>query len=132
MLLNTMYVNGRFLNHSRTVDAVLVERAGPLNCLAAMGSPLIFGKGSNTWVVDFVLEDGSVHRTQLVHHCDVVPPDFGRGRGKMWMQYDVDDPDRTRVLNDDRPGRYIPWQAAGLAVWGAGLVWGYQRRRRPV
>ncbi len=87
MLAYNAWLGDRFVNHSVIVDARLVDRVD-IQCIGASGGGLL-GSGTNTWWVEFPVPTG-LHQTRLVHPCDVTPPDFGRGRGYMWMQYDKD------------------------------------------
>ncbi|WP_203567568.1 hypothetical protein [Aestuariimicrobium ganziense] len=126
-LASNAWLAHRFVHHSETVDARLIERISPPNCLGASGVPGLSGRGANTWLVEFPTRDG-LHRTQLVHPCRVTPPDFGRGRGYMWMQYDVDNPDRTRVLNDTTHEDDVEPFALAVAAWAIIGTWWWRWR----
>jgi hypothetical protein len=63
----------------------------------------------------------------------VIPPDFGRGRGFIWVEYDVDHPDRIRVQNDPTAGARVRWRrqllVTVLAAEGVILLWRWRQHR---
>lgn len=120
VLITSLWLADRFRNHSVTADATIVETTR-LNCISAAGGQGV-GRGSNDYRVRFPTAAG-VHETIVTRPCRVVPPDFGRGRGAIWVQYDVDDPDRVRVLNDTDAESSIAPVAVALAVDLAALAW---------
>lgn len=128
MLAYNAWLGDRFVNHSVIVDARLVDRID-IQCIGASGGGLL-GSGTNTWWVEFPVPEG-LHQTRLVHPCDVTPPDFGRGRGYMWMQYDEDNYDRTRVLNDTTAEDSVRPLTLGLIVWvpATAVIWRLWFRR---
>lgn len=119
----------RFVNRALTVDAHIV-RTVKLGCFGPIGSGTGIGRGDTIYEVTFPHAHG-VHTTTVTRPCDVVPPDFGRGRGAIWIQYDVDDLDRTRVLTDTRAEDSVPRLAMVLAAWVTAVVvfWLTLRRR---
>ncbi|QLQ14644.1 MAG: hypothetical protein HZY73_01570 [Micropruina sp.] len=70
-----------------------------LGCFGPIGDGTGLGRGSTVYAIRYV-HPGGVHETTVTRPCDVIPPDFGRGRGFIWIQYDAEALDRTRVLND--------------------------------
>ncbi|MFV0453163.1 MAG: hypothetical protein ACK5LS_13155 [Propioniciclava sp.] len=110
----SLYLENRFLHHARTVDARIVEtvRTG---CFTAAGGSQGRGSGDTVYAVEF-LDDGRLIRTRVTRPCRVIPPDFGRGRGAVWIEYDRDHPDRNRVVNDHRVEQSVT--AAGIALLG--------------
>lgn len=106
-----LYLSDRFVHHSEVADARITETL-QTGCLGAIGSALTTGSGTTVWRVTFPYR-GAVHTTTVARPCDVVPPDFGRGRGAVWIEYDVDNPDLNRVLNDHRAETAVPWLTAG-------------------
>ncbi len=104
--LAALYENDRFTHHSAIADARILD--SDLGCLGAYGSPSSTGVGWRNAIryeIEFPYA-GGVHATSVRRPCDVIPPDFGRGRGSIWVEYDVDHPDRIRVQND--PDRGAP------------------------
>ena len=120
---NAWYVADRFAHHSVIVDATIV-RTIQLGCFGARGSGTGMGSGDTIYSITFP-HPGGVHATTVTRPCHVIPPDYGRGRGAVWIQYDVDNLDRTRVLNDTGAERFVTWGPAwilgafGLAAWSA-------------
>lgn len=90
--------NHRLAEHAVVVDAEILD--SDLGCITATGGSSSVGGPTITYRVRFPLDDGRLHTTSVVRPCTVIPPDFGRGRGSIWVEYDRDDPDRIRVLND--------------------------------
>ena len=127
--LGARYEADRFAHHSVRADAKIT--GSNLGCLGAYGMPGS-GGGSITYDIEFAYAGGT-HATSVRRPCDVTPPDFGRGRGAIWVEYDVDDPDRVRVVNDDTAPRRAAWLrqllVTVLAAEGVILLW---RRSRPV
>lgn len=119
----------RFVNHSVTVDAHIV-RTVKLGCFGPIGSGTGIGNGDTVYAITFP-HPGGVHETTVTRPCAVIPPDFGRGRGAIWIQYDVDDLDRTRVLHDTRAEDSVPRLAGLLVAWvvAAGVLWLSLRQR---
>lgn len=88
----------RFDRYARTADAQILD--SDLGCIVAMGGgSQSAGSGSITYRVRFPTPDGP-HTTDVIRPCHVVPPDFGRGRGAIWIEYLPQDPDQVRVVND--------------------------------
>jgi hypothetical protein len=113
----TGYRAYRFAHFAVTVDALIID--SDLGCFGAYGSGTGMGrKPTITYTVEFPYAGGT-HRTTVRRPCDVVPPDFGRGRGWIWIQYDRDDPDRTRVLNDDKDRRRTRNLGVALVAYGS-------------
>lgn len=124
------WLANRFVHHSQTVDAHIV-RTEKLGCFGPIGSGTGIGNGDTVYAITFP-HAGGVHSTTVTRPCDVIPPDFGRGRGAIWVQYDIDDLDRTRVLHDTRAEDSVPRLAMVLVAWVAAVaVFGLTRRRRP-
>lgn len=63
---------------------------------------------------------GGVHTAWVNRPCWVKPPDWGFGRGAIWIQYDRRDPDRLRVLTDTSDSEAIKILIAAMVVWVAG------------
>lgn len=103
----------RFAQFGVTVDALITD--SDTACL--FGGPG-FGR-SITYQVRFPLLNGGVHEGQVIRPCDIIPPDFGRGRGSIWIEYDRDNPDQTRVVNDNRA--LVRTQISG-ALLGFGVI----------
>lgn len=100
----------RFSHYMVVADARILD--SDLGCFGPIGSGTGLGTGTTiTYQVEFRYRAGT-HRTEVVRPCDVIPPDFGRGRGSIWVEYDREHPDRIRVLNDHR----VETWADGLAV----------------
>ena len=112
---NAWYVADRFAHHSVIVDATIV-RTIQLGCFGARGSGTGMGSGDTIYSITFP-HPGGVHATTVTRPCHVIPPDYGRGRGAVWIQYDVDDLDRTRVLNDTGAERFVTWGPAWPGGW---------------
>lgn len=119
-LRTAMNLADRFAHHSVTVDATITGTVR-LGCFGASGIGRGLGSGDTVYAITFP-HPGGVHETTVTRPCDVIPPDFGRGRGAIWIQYDVADLDRTRVLTDttaERTVRVLPVPILAL-VWLAG------------
>lgn len=93
-----LYTVDRFARHGRIADAYITG-VPKLGCFGPIGDGTGLGRGSTVYAIRYV-HPGGVHETTVTRPCDVIPPDFGRGRGFIWIQYDAEDLDRTRVLND--------------------------------
>lgn len=133
--LAALYENDRFTHHSAVADARILD--SDLGCIGAMGSPSSTGVGwrnSITYEIVFPYA-GSVHTTDVRRPCDVIPPDFGRGRGAIWVEYDVDSPDRVRVQGDRTVEARSRWLRqlliTVLAAEGFVLLWRWRQRRTP-
>jgi len=103
LLVRSAHTAYRFEHFAVVADARIID--SDIGCFGAYGSGSTGsgGKSTITYVVEF-LHDGHPYRTSVRRPCDVIPPDFGRGRGSIWVEYDRADPDRIRVLNDERAG----------------------------
>jgi hypothetical protein len=130
--LAALYENDRFTHHSAIADARILD--SDLGCIGAMGSPSSTGVGWRNAIryeIEFSYA-GGVHTTSVRRPCDVIPPDFGRGRGSIWVEYDVDHPDRIRVQNDPTAAARVQWLRqlliTVLAAEAFILLW---RRRQP-
>jgi hypothetical protein len=100
------------------VDARILD--SDMGCFGAYGSGSGLGsKSTITYTVEFPYA-GAAHRTKVRRPCDVIPPGFGRGRGRIWVQYDRDDPDRIRVQNDDRDRTVARNTGVGLVAYASG------------
>ena len=133
--LTALYENDRFARHSALADARILD--SDLGCLGAMGSPSSTGVGwgtAITYEIEFAY-GGGTHTTSVRRPCDVIPPDFGRGRGFIWVEYDVDDPDRIRVQNDPTAEARVRWLrqllVTVLAAEGVLLLWRWRQRGNP-
>ena len=111
------------------VDALILD--SDLGCFGAYGNGSGLGtKSTITYTVEFPY-GGATHRTTVRRPCDVYPPGFGRGRGRIWVQYDRDDPDRIRVQYDDRDRVVARNAGVGLVAYAsAGLALVAVRRSR--
>ncbi len=116
----------RFAHHAVTADALIID--SDHGCLGAYGSgggSGVGGRNAITYQVEFPYQ-GRPFRTDVVRPCRVVPPDFGYGRGSIWVQYDQDHPQRIRVLNDNaaasNTARITIVLAAYLLIAGVGSV----------
>jgi len=123
----------RFEHHAVTVDALIISSdTGCIGAFGGGGGSGVGGKTSITYLVEFPYQ-GQPFRTDVVRPCRVVPPDFGRGRGSIWVQYDQDHPQRIRVLNDNEAAVITRLIAivlsAYLLIVGVGSV--VIRRTRP-
>ncbi|GAA3702127.1 hypothetical protein GCM10022204_18860 [Microlunatus aurantiacus] len=129
--LSARHEADRFAHHSVLADARIT--GSDLGCLGAMGSPSSTGVGwRNAIRYDIAIPyAGGVHLTRVTRPCDVIPPDFGRGRGYIWVEYDVDHPDRVRVQGDPTADARVRWLwqllVTVLAAEGFVLLW---RRRQ--
>ena len=86
------YTADRFLHHSATVDATILETV-KLGCFGASGNGTGMGSGTTVWRVSYP-HPGGRHETQVSRPCTVIPPDYGRGRGAVWIQYDAENLDQ--------------------------------------
>jgi hypothetical protein len=117
----------RVAHYGVLVDALILD--SDLGCFGAYGSGTGLGsKSSITYVVEFPYAGGT-HRTEVRRPCDVIPPDFGRGRGRIWVRYDRDNPDLVRVQYDDRD-RVVARNAGFVLVAYASAVLGLVAVRR--
>ena len=133
--LAALYENDRFAHHAALADARILD--SDLGCLGAMGSPSSTGVGWRNAII-YQVEfpyTGGTHSTSVRRPCDVIPPDFGRGRGFIWVEYDVDDPDRIRVQNDPTAEARVRWLrqllVTVLAAEGFLLLWRWRQRGNP-
>ena len=130
--VSTGYRAYRFGHFAVTVDALILD--SDLGCFGAYGGGSGMGsKSSITYTVEFPYA-GDTHRTDVVRPCDIFPPDFGRGRGRIWVQHDRDHPDRIRVLNDDRVRFHAQNFGVALVVYASivlGVVAVRSTRRTP-
>jgi hypothetical protein len=124
----SLYVAGRFEHHAVRADAKILD--SDHGCLSAYGSRGS-GGGSIRYRIEFAYQ-GVIHTTTVRRPCDVTPPDFGRGRGAIWIEYDVDQPDRVRVVNDDSVRQRATWLRelllTVLAAEGIILLWRWRTR----
>lgn len=132
LLVTTAHTAYRFERFAAVADARILDSDS--GCFGAYGTGST-GSGDKktiTYTVEFDV-DGGVHRTRVKRPCDVIPPDFGRGRGSIWVQYDRLDLDRIRVLNDDRAKVQTEILSVlfGAYVVGVLTVVVAARRRRP-
>jgi hypothetical protein len=134
--LAALYENDRFAHHAALADARILD--SDLGCLGAMGSPSSTGVGwrnAITYEIEFAYAGGT-HATSVRRPCDVIPPDFGRGRGFIWVEHDVDHPDRIRVQNDPTAAARVRWLRqlliTVLAAEGVILLWRRRQSRPPV
>lgn len=131
LLVHNAVAAYHFTHHAVVVDARITDT--DLGCFGAFGSgsTSIGDRKSITYEIVFPRASGVV-QTSVERPCGVIPPDFGRGRGSIWIEYDREDPRRIRVLNDHRAetdtrtlsllfGAYL----VGLGVWA-----GARRARR--
>jgi len=130
-----LYENDRFTHHAAIADARILD--SDLGCIGAMGSPSSTGVGWRNAIryeIEFSYA-GGVHTTSVRRPCDVIPPDFGRGRGSIWVEYDVDNPDRIRVQNDPTAAGRVRWLRqlliTVLAAEAFILLWRRRQRRSP-
>lgn len=116
--VSTGYRAYRFAHFAEVADAVILDSDN--GCFGAMGGggTGMGGKSTITYTVEFAYAGGT-HRTEVRRPCGTYPPDFGRGRGKIWVQYDRDDPDRIRVLNDDRVRVHARGFGTALVVYAS-------------
>ncbi len=134
--LSARHEADRFAHHAVLADARIT--GSDLGCLGAMGSPSSTGVGWRS-AIRYDIEipyAGGVHLTTVRRPCDVIPPDFGRGRGYIWVEYDVDHPDRVRVQNDPTAEARVRWLwqllITVLAAEGVVLLWLWRRRQAAV
>ena len=130
-----LYENDRFTQHSAVADARILD--SDFGCLGAYGSPSSTGVGwrnSIRYEIEFAYAGGT-HVTSVRRPCEVIPPDFGRGRGAIWVEYDVDSPDRVRVQGDRTVEARVRWLwqllITVLAAEGVLLLWRWRQRRTP-
>jgi hypothetical protein len=104
----------RFASEGVTADARILHQG--IDCFLA--GPGILGNvsGHERMLVVFAVPDGH-HSTWVVRPCRTIPPDFGRGRGAIWIQYDRQDPDRVRVVNDRSDLDAIKVLSVVLSIW---------------
>jgi hypothetical protein len=121
------YEADRFLHHAAVADARIL--GSDLGCLGAYGSSSSTPtglSGSITYQIEFRYV-GGLHTTSVRRPCHVIPPDFGRGRGAIWVEYDVDHPDRVRVQGDDTAEVRARWWRDALftvlVAEGVLLLW---------
>jgi len=117
-----------FSYHAVVVDARIID--SDLGCFGASGSgsTSIGNRKSITYEIVFPRASGTV-QTSVQRPCTVIPPDFGRGRGSIWVEYDREDPSRIRVLNDHRAETDTRTLSLLLGAYLAGLVaWAIRRR----
>lgn len=129
-LAQSLYLADRFANHAEVADAEITETL-QTGCLGAIGMPGT-GPGTTVWRVTFP-HAGGRHVTTVSRPCNVVPPDFGRGRGAVWIEYDVDNPDLNRVVNDRGAETAVTWLSVGaVAYLGvlAGFAWRWRSGAR--
>lgn len=127
--LSSAYRAYRFAHFTVTVDALILDSDN--GCFGAHGGGSGMGsKSSITYTVEFPYAGGT-HRTSVQRPCDVYPPDFGRGRGRIWVQYDRADPDRIRVLNDDRVRFHARNFVVALVIYASAAVALVAVRRSP-
>ena len=133
--LASLYESDRFAHHSAIADAQILD--SDLGCIGANGSPSSTGVGwrnSISYQIEFPYA-GVLHTTTVRRPCDVIPPDFGRGRGAIWVEYDVNAPDRVRVQGDRTVATRAGWLwqllVTVLAAEGILLLWRWRQRRPP-
>ena len=63
---------------------------------------------------------GGEHTAWVERPCWVRPPDWGYGRGAIWIQYLPTDPDRLRVLTDTSDVEAIKVLVAAMIIWVGG------------
>lgn len=126
--LSAGYRAYRFAHFAVTVDSLILN--SDTGCFGAYGGgSRMGGKSTIIYTVEFPYAGGT-HRTEVLRPCDIYPPDFGRGRGRIWVQFDRDDPDRIRVLNDDRVRVHAQNFGIALVVF-ASITLGAVAVRRP-
>jgi hypothetical protein len=127
--LGSAYRAYRFAHHSVRVDALILD--SDLGCFGPYGSGSGLGsKSSITYSVEFPYAGGT-HRTKVRRPCDVYPPGFGRGRGRIWVEYDRANPDRVRVQLDDRDRVRARSAGVGLVAYAAAVLGLVAVRRSP-
>lgn len=127
----SLYVADRFAHHAVRADAKIT--GSDLGCLSAYGSP---GSGGGSIRYDIVFPyAGGMYATTVRKPCAVTPPDFGRGRGAIWIEYDADHPDRVRVVNDDTAAERALFLRrlliTVLAAEGVIVLWRWRQRLAP-
>lgn len=124
----SLHVADRFAHHAVRADAKIT--GSDLGCLVAYGGSG-FGSGSIRYDIEFPYAGGT-HVTTVRKPCGVTPPDFGRGRGAIWIEYDVDHPDRVRVVNDtsaaDRAAFLGRLLLTVLTAEGVLLLWRWRQQ----
>lgn len=98
----------RFAEYAVTADGTILQQG--LNCF-------LTDSGYERIKVDFPISDGRRHVAWVVHPCRVIPPDWGHGRGAVWIQYDRQDPDRLRVENDTSDVDAIKVLTLAVIIW---------------
>ena len=114
----------RFANFAEIADAAIISSDNGCFGAYGSGSSSMGTRSTITYEVEFTYH-GALYRTAVVRPCDVVPPDFGRGRGAIWVEYDREHPQRIRVLNDNRAEtqvRRVSAALVGYLVVGAAVV----------
>ena len=121
----------RLDHHGVTVDAKILD--SDVGCFGAIGGgSTSIGGSTITYTVRF-RTDAGLHVTDVTRPCRVIPPDFGRGRGAIWVQYDSANPDRVRVVNDNSDVRAVQILSVVGGIYLAALmiiVLVRRRRRR--
>ena len=121
LLVSSAVAAYHFHRHAVIVDARILD--SDLGCFGASGSGSTPSgdRSSITYDVQFAVA-GSPYRTSVKRPCGVIPPDFGRGRGSIWVEYDREDPERVRVLNDHRAETDTRTLSLLFGAYAAGLV----------
>lgn len=97
----------RFDEYAVTADGTILEQG--IDCFAT-------DSGYERIKVNFAVPGG--RRTAwVVHPCRIIPPDWGHGRGAVWIQYDRQDPDRIRVVNDTSDVDAVKVLSTALLIW---------------
>ena len=102
----------RFAEYAVTADGTILAQGD--HCFLNDSS------GYERIKVNFPVPDGRRHVAWVVHPCWVTPPDWGYGRGAVWIQYDRQDLDRLRVENDTSDVEAIKFLTLALIIW---LAW---------
>ncbi|QGN32165.1 hypothetical protein [Microlunatus sp. Gsoil 973] len=97
----------RFAEYAVTADGHIVRQG--IDCFAT-------DSGHERILVDFPVPGGR-HTAWVKHACRVTPPDWGHGRGAVWIQYDRQHPDRLRVVNDTSDTDAITVLSLVLIIW---------------
>lgn len=116
----------RFAEYGVTADGKILRQG--MDCF-------LTDSGSERIQVRFGVP-GGLHTAWVVHPCRVIPPDWGHGRGAVWIQYDRQHPDRLRVVNDTSDLDAIKILTLVLIIWlaapfGVRLIFGWRPRNRP-
>ncbi|QDP97956.1 hypothetical protein FOE78_20455 [Microlunatus elymi] len=110
----------RLDHHGVRVDAKILS--SDVGCFGAIGSGSTpIGGKTITYRVRFPIPTGE-HTTKVTRPCRVIPPDFGYGRGAIWIQYDAGNPDRTRVLGDNTDREAVKILAVVTLIYLVGLA----------